>query len=402
MEGGSGGEGQVLSFLVYSLLVYPATSYLLSPQRQLNKTHGRRAGVLLATVFLSLVAASQLFIDMRQQGPNLYQSLGATRNTSPVELKRLYKKRMLETHPDKNRSPQAVEEFRRAKLANDVLSSGELRSIYDRLGEQGLRVFAGEGGAALDLSHVITQIFLGSASSILLAFFMTITEPTGDAFAHSMFGLGVIVLLEMIFVVGGRPLPAYLFPSWSTHDLVSALHSLFPAGMHACRCICSSLHEDPFLYRVEVLDRLVEGTQGMTAVTKLSVKAAYTCHDRFTALRRKYLKEISNEDRLLIDNNSDFNVEESICGPLQRVLRAVRDKTRNSNLDGERSVAAHVLSIAEQVASMDRLHPSGEVDVKALDSVKYTGSSGEGLLDFCFSYKYFLLYLFVYCAYTYY
>ena len=57
---------------------------------------------------------------MQERGPNFYSVLGVTRASNPLEIKRAYKKRSLELHPDKNPSPNAVEEFDRLKSAYDV------------------------------------------------------------------------------------------------------------------------------------------------------------------------------------------------------------------------------------------------------------------------------------------
>jgi hypothetical protein len=51
--------------------------------------------------------------------------------------------------------------------------------------------------------------------------------------------------LELKFVLLGAPLPAFLFPSLTPHDLLAAAHSLKPTVMHCARSVFSSLHIDP-------------------------------------------------------------------------------------------------------------------------------------------------------------
>ena len=60
------------------------------------------------------------YVEVQEKGPNFYNILGVTRGSNPLEVKRAYKRRSLELHPDKNPSPNAVEEFDRLKSAYDV------------------------------------------------------------------------------------------------------------------------------------------------------------------------------------------------------------------------------------------------------------------------------------------
>src|ERR1017187_4433731 len=83
-----------------------------------------------------------------------YELLGVERNASAEELKKAYRKKAVQHHPDKNPgSKQAEEMFKKISEAYDVLQDAEKRPAYDRFGHAafqapgaGARGPAGAGG----------------------------------------------------------------------------------------------------------------------------------------------------------------------------------------------------------------------------------------------------------------
>lgn len=61
-----------------------------------------------------------------------YEVLGVSRDASPEDIKRAYRKLARELHPDVNPSPEAQERFKAVTHAYDVLSDPNSRSDYDR------------------------------------------------------------------------------------------------------------------------------------------------------------------------------------------------------------------------------------------------------------------------------
>ena len=61
-----------------------------------------------------------------------YEVLGVASTASDEEIKKAYRKKARELHPDHNPAPEAEEEFKRVTHAHDILSSPTKRGDYDR------------------------------------------------------------------------------------------------------------------------------------------------------------------------------------------------------------------------------------------------------------------------------
>jgi molecular chaperone DnaJ len=84
-----------------------------------------------------------------------YEVLGVVRTASPDELKKAYKKLALKHHPDRNPdNEEAVNLFKEASEAFEVLSDADKRARYDRLGHAGVRGASGGGAGFQDVNDI--------------------------------------------------------------------------------------------------------------------------------------------------------------------------------------------------------------------------------------------------------
>jgi len=78
---------------------------------------------------------------------DLYEVLEVSKSATPEEIKKAYRKKAIQYHPDKNPGDKVAEEkFKEAAEAYEILSNPDKRSRYDQFGFSGVSGAAGNGG----------------------------------------------------------------------------------------------------------------------------------------------------------------------------------------------------------------------------------------------------------------
>ena len=102
---------------------------------------------------------------MTQMKEDFYKILGLSKGASANEIKKAYRKKAIEFHPDKNPGDkQAEANFKKAAEAYEVLSDPQKKSQYDQFGHSAFES-GGFGGGGMNMEDIFSQFgdIFGSA-----------------------------------------------------------------------------------------------------------------------------------------------------------------------------------------------------------------------------------------------
>lgn len=100
-----------------------------------------------------------------------YDILGVSKTATPDEIKKAFRRKAKELHPDMNKSPDAEAQFKELGEAYDVLSSAEKRQMYDNYGHAAFQQGGGAGAGGGNYASWDWASDFGDLSDIFSAFF---------------------------------------------------------------------------------------------------------------------------------------------------------------------------------------------------------------------------------------
>src|SRR4051812_200714 len=92
---------------------------------------------------------------------DFYEILGIDRNATAEQIKKAYRKKAIEYHPDKNPgNKEAEEKFKAAAEAYEILSDPDKKARFDQYGSaafDGSGGFGGGGGGGMNMDDIFSQ-----------------------------------------------------------------------------------------------------------------------------------------------------------------------------------------------------------------------------------------------------
>lgn len=196
--------------------------------------------------FLLLAASASVWHEMKDKDINYYRYMDIDRKADMTEIKRAYRKKSIELHPDKNPNKASADaDFAKLGAIHEILIDKKLREAYDVFGAERVEQLRDKRNVNSESNE--TQQILGMCIFYIiwsvLGYFLTLGKIHDKA---RMFYYGGLVALGCFefsskFMAGDH-LKFVRF--WTIYEQIDILHRIFPAYLNACRMFSQATFVD--------------------------------------------------------------------------------------------------------------------------------------------------------------
>ena len=114
----------------------PTTRRMLEGILAMEEEHADDLVSLLEELGQLLIGARSVTIERAVKFKDYYEIMGVSRDASPDDIKRAYRRLARKYHPDVSKEKDAEERFKEVGEAYEVLRDPEKRAAYDQLGQR--------------------------------------------------------------------------------------------------------------------------------------------------------------------------------------------------------------------------------------------------------------------------
>lgn len=232
-------------FFVHVFLITPVTNYFLE-----SKNYPRPKGLYYALGFLMLAATASVWYELKDTEVNYYRFMEIDRGAGMADIKRAYRKKSIELHPDKNpNNPNADSEFAKLGAMNEVLVDKRLREAYDTWGPERVELLRDKRNAAQDSENqMLINMSMFYVVWSVLGYFLTLGKCHERARQFYYGGLIALACFEFSckFMNGDH---LSFIRRYTIYEQIDMLHRIFPAYLNACRMLSQAtfVDEEKFL-----------------------------------------------------------------------------------------------------------------------------------------------------------
>ncbi len=253
---------QIKSLLVYFAICYPVITFYFYDSTAGKKK--KRTSLMYSFIILGIVSSLKVVHDFKSLPINHYSTLGVSRHSNTLDIRRSYKQLSKAYHPDKHlnnlNGEDASAKFRHIQDAYEVLMDETNRDLFNRFGRlDSYTVDPRKYELELLSGLILTYLFY-----VVVVHIMTLPNSSRAGRTWTAIGGISLLVVETTFLITESTVPAdwtFLPQTLTEREVIFALHSLFPVLVVGLKVVSEFWYVDVDRTTVSVLHSLVRHQQ---------------------------------------------------------------------------------------------------------------------------------------------